>query len=173
MGQDNSVPKWAQHMTAYGCSGDGGSLCTSLNMTAMNLFGVTHIDSQRLHLSWYCFPFGLRNGQMRAPLHLHTFLGLRSYSSNSWVVRLEKVAATTHFLLGRNRPTDTDKSDWATAPWRRSYRPFTFEPATAPLFAEDLWHPVNWPQPSSGLLPVSENWPTTIEANSEKNGKTS
>ena len=55
------------HMRVYGCSGGGRSLCTPLDTTLINSFGVTHIDSQRLHLSWYCFLFRLRNGQVRAP----------------------------------------------------------------------------------------------------------
>ena len=53
---------------------------TSLDMTAINSFGITHIDSQRFHLSYYCFLFTLRNGQMRASLYWHTSLGLKSYS---------------------------------------------------------------------------------------------
>ena len=57
------------HIRAYGCLGGGRSLCISLDTTVINSLGVTHIDSQRLHLSWYCFLFRLRNGQMRAPLH--------------------------------------------------------------------------------------------------------
>ena len=43
-GQDSFVLKWA-HMRAYGCSGGGRSLCTSLYMTV-----ITHLVSPTLIL---------------------------------------------------------------------------------------------------------------------------
>ena len=104
------------YMTAYGCSGSGGSLCTSLNTTVKISFGVTHIDSQRLNLSWYCFPFGLRNGEMRAPCIDSPTSGLAAIASDPLAVRLEIVAVGTCLcLLGRGRCIDTDSSGSATA----------------------------------------------------------
>ena len=41
------------------------------NTTVINLFGVTHSDSQRLHLSWYCFILRLRDEQRRPPSLTH------------------------------------------------------------------------------------------------------
>ena len=97
-------------MRAYGCLRGGGSLCTSLDMTAINLLGVTHIDSQGLHLSWYCFPCGLRNRQMRASCSDLPPSGLEAIASDYWAIGLAMVAVATLFLLGRSRPTDTDSS---------------------------------------------------------------
>ena len=95
----------SMYVRAYSCSRSGGSLCTSLNITVINVLCVTHIDSQGLHLSWYCFPCGLRNGQMRTPYTDTPSSGLGAIAADFWVVGLATVAVATLFHLGTCGPT--------------------------------------------------------------------
>ena len=157
-----------EHMTAWGWR----VLCTSLDTTVINLLCVTHIDSQGLHLSWHCFPCGLRNGQMRAPCTDTPPSGLEAIASDSWAVRLATVPVATCFPLGRGRPTDTDSSGWTIAPWR-SHTGFCLWTHHSTLYLLKTFG-----LQSIGLshqvvsFPASENWPTTIDSNPKKIGKT-
>ena len=139
------------HVRAYDHLGGCRSLWTSLNMTVVNLLGVTHSDSQRCHSNWYCFFLRLRDGYRRASCTEAPPLGLGTIASDSWAVGPETVAVATHLcLLGRDRPTDTDRPGWVIAPQMRSYRPSVPDPTTANSIC---WRPL-----ASRQLVSSDKW---------------
>ena len=136
---------------AYGCLGCWRSFYIFLDTTVVNSLSIAHIDLQELHLSWYCFLLRLRNGQRRALLHWHTSLRLGNYSLRLLSCQTRDCGCGNPLVpFGQRQAHIYRQLCWATASWRRSYRPSAFDLAKA--------HSICWRPSASRQLASSHKW---------------